>query len=90
LTWGRRLVRGANGHRDSSAPQGKLAIVEPAMEPGLSLTYVGHTILPHPVLHRSHLFMDCGGYATESGEGYLMLVEHKEVVSRLREANVSL
>ena len=90
LTWGRRLVRALKGHLDSSRPQGQLVIVEPAMEPGLSLTYVGHSILPHPALHRSHLFMDCGGFNSEEGTGYLMLVEHKEVVTRLRAENVSI
>jgi serine/threonine protein phosphatase 1 len=89
LTWGRRLVRGAKPHLDRDAQQGQLVIVEPAMEPGLSLTYVGHTILPHPVLHRSHLFMDCGGFTSEAGQGYLMLVEHKKVVESLRQAKVS-
>jgi serine/threonine protein phosphatase 1 len=90
LTWGRRLVRGVAPAFEVPAEQGQLVIAEPAMEPNLSLTYVGHTILPNPVLHRSHLFLDCGGYLAEAGKGYLMLVEHKEVVNRLQTAGVKL
>jgi serine/threonine protein phosphatase 1 len=90
LTWGRRLVQGAAPALNRAALPGQLVLAEPAIEPGLALTYVGHTILPHPVLHRSHLFMDCGAFRAVEGQGYLMLVEHKDVVKHLRLAGVAI
>lgn len=90
ITWGRRLIHGAAPVLRAFAEPEQLVIAEPALEPGLSLTYVGHTILPNPVLHRSHLFMDCGAYQAPDGKGYLMLVEHGNVVKHLRSVGVTL
>lgn len=93
LNWSRRLVGNAESalaFTTADGQAGQLIIAEPGLEPGLSLTYVGHSILAHPVLHRSHLFLDCGAYLENEGEGYLMLVEHRDVVTNLRLAGISL
>lgn len=92
LNWSRRLVGGAE-YALGSAPAGlpgQLLIARPALESGLSLTYAGHSIISNPVLYRSHLFLDCGAYMADTNEGYLMLVEHRDVVENLRLAGISL
>lgn len=58
----------------------RLTGVDPLWEPGVSLTYTGHTILPQPVLHRSHLMIDGGPY--QPG-GRLNLLRHDKVVAAL-------
>ena len=92
LTWGRRLVREAcHEARSADRVVQDVTVTRAPVHPGLSLTYVGHSILPAPVLHRSHLFMDCGAYrATLSGAGpgYLHLVEHRSLASVLHRAGV--
>lgn len=94
LNWSRRLAGNAESAlafaTAEGAPGGQLIVAEPALEPGLSLTYVGHSILSQPVLHRSHLFIDGGAYLESEGEGYLMLVEHRDVVNNLRLAGIPL
>lgn len=55
-----------------------LAIFNPGFEDGLTLTYVGHSIVSCPVLFRSHLYIDGGASRTyRSGAGRLMLIEHE-------------
>lgn len=93
LNWSRRLVgtaESALAFATADGAPGQLVVAEPALEPGLSLSYVGHSILPQPVLHRSHLFIDGGAYLEAEGEGYLMLVEHRDVVKNLRLAGIPL
>ena len=92
LNWSRRLVGGAEAALGNATPglPGQLLVAHPALESGLSLTYVGHSIISNPVLHRSHLFLDCGAYLSDTNEGYLMLVEHRDVVENLRLAGISL
>lgn len=86
LTWGRRLVKDALQVMapDTAWIQG-VRISPRSRHPGLSLTYVGHTKLTAPILHHSHVFMDCGAIDQELGEpmGYLHLVEHRAFVTAL-------
>ena len=49
------------------------------LEPGISLTYSGHTIMNNIVIHRSHIFIDGGMFKG----GDLRIVEHKEMVKYL-------
>ena len=82
LTWGRRLVSGVQrklnilpdflGHN--------LMVGDKPFHPGLSLTYVGHTILPALGLQSSHLFIDRGAYQGE----LLAVLQHDKVQSKLR------
>ncbi|WP_167671001.1 hypothetical protein [Allopusillimonas ginsengisoli] len=50
--------------------------------PGLSLTYVGHTVLRTMELHKSHLFIDRGAYLG-TPETQLLVLEHKDVLGWL-------
>jgi hypothetical protein len=52
-------------------------------EPGLSLTYVGHSILPMPVMCRSHVYLDRGAYK-ELPTSELFFVEHGKFAERLK------
>lgn len=94
LAWSRRLVgksqRLLNEHTVVAA-NGTM-IAEPALHPGLSLTYVGHTILEQPILHKSHLFIDGGAYMAEAGNeaAGLSLLNHRDTVRMLRAAGVAL
>lgn len=95
LTWGRRLVKDAlndlyiRGKLDLDTVQCSLprcediAVTDLPFEPGLSLTYVGHSILPFALLHRSHAFIDRGAYQ-KSAESELFVVEHGRLVEALR------
>ena len=94
LTWGRRLVAQANKaiHENTVVASNGVMIAEPAMHPGLALTYVGHTILEQEILHKSHLFIDRGGYLLEQGNeaANLSVLNHHDVVRSLRAAGVAL
>lgn len=76
MTWSRRLAgRALSMHL---APR----LVDPLpCEPGVSLTYVGHTVVPRFLQHRSHVFVDCGaGVAAlgkTAGDFILPLIEHR-------------
>ena len=59
--WSRRLFKDLPA--DTHAQSGVL-VTEPANEFGVSLTYVGHSVVSAPVLFRSHLFIDTGAYET--------------------------
>lgn len=49
----------------------------PKFDQGLTLTYVGHTIVPYPILFRSHFYVDGGANrAYRNKVGRLMLLEH--------------
>lgn len=54
--------------------------IDPLWEPGVGLTYTGHTIVPQPMLHRSHLMIDGGPYKPG---GRLNLLRHDRVVAAL-------
>lgn len=85
LTWGRRLIREA---ASSHATHGALAVLEGVtltqspVEPGVCLTYVGHTILRTPVMHRSHVYVDRGA-VEQSPESELFMVEHGKLAAEL-------
>ena len=54
------------------------------VEPGISITYSGHTIMSNIVIHRSHVFIDGGMFKG----GDLRIVEHKQIceyISQLQE-----
>lgn len=57
--------------------------IDPLWEPGVGLTYTGHTIVPRPMLHRSHLMIDGGPYKPG---GRLNLLRHDRVVAALASA----
>jgi len=61
LLWGRQLIGRA-----------RTTAVDPAV-PGLSPTYCGHTVLPGPVQHASHVFLDTGAFTED---GWLTVVQH--------------
>lgn len=77
LTWGRRLIGKvkAKESREIETPAGKLLVSQQPMHPGLSLTYVGHTVLKRMVLHESHLFMDRGAFKRKP-DARLLLLNH--------------
>ena len=67
ITWGRRLFREMlqvqkEPSKYTSYVERGLEVMERAFEPHISLTYVGHSIVKHPVLYRSHVFVDGGAY----------------------------
>ena len=61
LIWGRRLITGAR------------ATLVDSVVPGLSPTYCGHTVLPAPIQHDSHVFLDTGAFTED---GWLTVVQH--------------
>src|SRR3546814_12434055 len=65
LTWGRRLVGEikAKSSTEGRTPIGTLRVSDQPWSPGLSLTYVGHTVMRAMALPKSHLFIDRGAYA---------------------------
>lgn len=80
LTWGRRLIRKVRvkESREIETLSGKLLISEQPMHPGLSLTYVGHTVLKRMVLHESHLLIDRGAF-NRKPDTRLLVLDHDEV-----------
>lgn len=83
LTWGRRLASQiAENEQTIETPMGTLAITEQPWNPGLSLTYVGHTPLQTMTLHRSHLFIDRGAYLGTPNT-QLLVLEHQSVLKFL-------
>lgn len=65
---------------DSSASteQKRIICIEPTFLKQRRLTYVGHTVVPTPILSRSHLFIDTGAYLREKGSrvNSLTMIEH--------------
>ncbi len=64
--------------REVETPAGMLLLSQQPMQPGLSLTYVGHTPLTNLILHELHLFIDRGAYLREPST-YLLELCHHEV-----------
>ena len=64
VTWSRRLIHEINAHtrNERQTPIGSLVVSGQQWEPGLSLTFVGHTPLSTLTMHRSHLFIDGGAF----------------------------
>lgn len=84
LLWGRRVIRKFQSKtaRRCETPLGRLLFSEQAMRPGLSLTYVGHTIVPEMILHASHFFIDRGA-CKRKPESRLLMLCHSEVLAWL-------
>lgn len=87
LTWSRDLSKEAR----RAAPDARLVVqgvtvTNAPLEQGLSLTYVGHSIMSRPLLHRSHVFIDCGAFREPAGRGYLHLMEHMPFAKALNRA----
>ena len=80
LTWGRRLISKVKvkTSREIRTLGGKLLISQQPMHAGLSLTYVGHTVLKRMVLHESHLFIDRGAF-NRNANTCLLVLDHDEV-----------
>ena len=84
FTWGRRMARTAvSDVRESSPVIEGVHITSNYEEPGLSVTYVGHSILPMPVMHRSHVYLDRGAYE-ELPTSELFFVEHGRFAAALK------
>jgi serine/threonine protein phosphatase 1 len=85
MTWGRRLFREMlevqkEPSKYTSFAEGGLEVMERALEPEIALTYVGHSIVEHPVLYRSHVFIDGGAYRANAPwreARNLFLLEHR-------------
>ena len=91
FTWGRRLIREAlQASREAHRLVRGVKVTNSPVHPGLSLTYVGHTIVSEPIVHRSHAFIDCGGYrpVVGQGNGHHQLIEHRAFANELLQAGV--
>lgn len=84
IMWGRRLIQqvDAAASRRLETPQGPLLLSQNAYNPGLSLTYVGHTPVPHMMMHASHLFIDRGAYMRDESS-QLLMVDHGQMLTWL-------
>jgi serine/threonine protein phosphatase 1 len=84
LTWGRSLLKSIAGKLPSHVPN-ELDVNPTAQpwEPGLPLTYVGHSIVDWPILHRSHLYIDRGAFRRNDPTSDLLLIEHAPFVEKL-------
>jgi serine/threonine protein phosphatase 1 len=84
FTWGRRMAPSAlSDVREASPVIEGVHIASNYEEPGLSLTYVGHNILPLPVMYRSHVYLDRGAYE-EFPTSELFFIEHGRFASALQ------
>ena len=84
LIWGRRVLRASKPERASAMETalGPLLVSRRPWHPGLSLTYVGHTVVKKMRLHASHLFIDQGAFLRTPDSDLLMLC-HDEVHTTL-------
>lgn len=75
LVWGRRVIGASKPERATAidTPAGRMLISRTPWNPGLSLTYAGHTIVNSMRLHASHLFIDRGAFMRERETGLQML-----------------
>lgn len=93
IVWSRRLVRKANQARQDMFLRGMAFEVEGVLLTsaplafGLSLTYVGHNIVPRAVMHQSHVYLDRGAYK-ETPDSELFVLEHGRFVTGLKELGV--
>lgn len=93
IVWSRRLVRKANQARLDMFTRGMAFDVEGVqltaapLAAGLSLTYVGHNIVPRAVMHQSHVYLDRGAYE-DSPDSELFVLEHGRFVTGLQELGV--
>ena len=84
LVWGRRVLRASKPERASAMETtlGPLLVSRQPWHPGLSLSYVGHTVVKKMRLHASHLFIDRGAFMRTPDSDLLML-SHDEVHTTL-------
>jgi len=93
IVWSRRLVRKANQARWDMFARGMAFDVEGVLltsaplADGLSITYVGHNIVPRAVMHQSHVYLDRGAYE-ETPESELFVLEHGRFVTGLQQLGV--
>lgn len=66
--------------RPPALPPDRLFYSEHPWEPGVGLTYVGHTVVPRVLLHRSHCFIDRGAcFASRyPGRCALEIIDHQK------------
>jgi serine/threonine protein phosphatase 1 len=92
VTWGRMLhaeaAKSPVRAEVELEPGEMLAITGSPFARGLSLTYVGHNPVRQCRLHRSHLHFDRGAGMNWPG-GRVLVLEHAQVMARLREAGVA-
>lgn len=73
LLWSRRLLKQIP-KPDLSDRGLYLAAPGAELEPGVGLTFVGHSYVERPVLHRSHFFLDTGAGTVPNGKITLLRV----------------
>lgn len=89
ILWARSLVESLVDQPVQYFELGSVWASSTPWAPGLGLTYVGHNIVNNALLHRSHLFIDCGAYLTaQDPQETLRLFEHDKVVDELQNAGL--
>lgn len=88
LLWGRETLTADETETEMAWTRarvyGRIRVSPEPFLAGLSLTYAGHTVVPQPFLHRSHLFIDRGVFrGTRTSD--LLVVDHAEVTKTLRD-----
>lgn len=86
LTWGRRFLSQAQtAYREPVAVIEGVRLSSSMFSTGLSVTYVGHSIVPSPVMHNSHVYLDCGAFRSKrrGRPGYLHIHNHKSFAGQL-------
>lgn len=56
------------------------------IDPDLNLTYVGHTVLQKPVMHKSYAYIDTGAYKRVTGKSKdccLTIIDHEQFAPKL-------
>ena len=83
LTWSRRIAFQAIhawAFRKIQPTSNEILQTNTPWEDNVSLTYVGHTVVPALILHRSHLFIDRGGCFIKENKNNqkwdLKIIEH--------------
>lgn len=86
LTWGRRLILQVKLDQSTAVqtPAGPLLMSQQRWQPGLSLTFVGHTRVSQVVMHRSHMFIDGGAYGRRQNTR-LRMIDTAEALQWVRE-----
>lgn len=81
LFWSRRLLREALLEESRQNFLHFESVPGQEFEPGVGLTFVGHSVVERPILYRSHLFIDTG--AAFIPHGRVTVLRVKEVYRRL-------
>jgi serine/threonine protein phosphatase 1 len=72
VLWSRELVHTAEKPTAHQYDGQTVYLSEEPIAPGLNMTYVGHTILRDPLVHRSHIFIDQGAYVSTKPNAAVM------------------